>query len=397
MKARLAHGNDTTYAYSEKLKRLVHIDSVDRGLACGCICPCCKKPMIANQGEIRQNYFSHERKSGNQYNAQTCQEVTMHMLAEQILKEKKSVMLPNYYNISKAHKIEFKSIEVEERRDRPDIQPDIVGITADGKRYLIEIKFSHAVDYEKKKKIYSDDLTCVEIDILHQNMDGLEDFLLNKTDSRVWINNKYGFDSIVDFYKRHGKEVRVIPNDECEYKYAPDNCSSCVNQNIMHCGKRYIICSSISECQYINKEKWQHIYDLTYEKPIREDRDIQVYSTPSRHSYVPSPTLLGIGNESNYPCHPGDFFTTIDDYYNRIKCNQIFFENGDKKYSILNHWKADNGEKFGVVLTSESEPSLFRYVIVSKPNGCFIHEWSQVWYYSEKDAIFTLKNALGLK
>ena len=392
----LSHTNaDTTYALDPIKNRMVHVSDVSRGLACNCICPMCKNPMIANKGEHNQHYFSHERKAGNQFNAQLCQELTMHMLAEQILRDKKRVMLPNYYNVLQARQIKFEHIEVEERRDRSDIQPDIVGITADGKRYLIEIKFSHAVDDEKKRKIYSDDLTCLEIDISSQKMDDLEDFLLNKTYDRKWINNKYGFDSIVDTYKSMGHDVRVLSIDKCKSKYAPEECSYCVNSEIMHCGNRYIICSSVSECQYKERDAWKHIFDEVYKKPTREERDTQTYFT-SRSSYVPAPTRTDIGNGTNYPCHPGNLLTTIDDYYNNISCNKIFYKKGDKEYSILNHWIDKKREKFGVILTSESEGSRFRYVIVSKPSD-FKHEWSTVEYNSENTATFTLKKALGLE
>lgn len=392
----LSHTNaDTTYALDSLTNRMVHVSDVQRGLACNCICPMCKNPMIANKGEHNQHYFSHERKAGNQFNAQLCQEVTIHMLAEQILRDKKRVMLPNYYNVLQARQIKFEHVEVEERRDRSDIQPDIVGKTADAKRYLIEIKFSHAVDDEKKRKIYSDDLTCLEIDISSQKMDDLEDFLLNKTYDRKWINNKYGFDSIVDTYKSMGHDVRVLSIDKCKSKYAPEECSYCVNSEIMHCGNRYIICSSVAECQYKERDAWKHIFDEVYKKPTREERDTQTYFT-SRSSYVPAPTRTDIGNETNYPCHPGNLLTTIDDYYNNISCNKIFYKEGDKEYSILNHWIDKKREKFGVILTSESGGSRFRYVIVSKPSD-FKHEWSTVEYNSENTATFTLKKALGLE
>ena len=37
----------------------IHIDRVSRGKACGCYCPCCKKPLSARQGEWRQHHFAH--------------------------------------------------------------------------------------------------------------------------------------------------------------------------------------------------------------------------------------------------------------------------------------------------------------------------------------------------
>lgn len=35
------------------------VDEVDRGLACGCICPACRGPVVARQGEERIHHFAH--------------------------------------------------------------------------------------------------------------------------------------------------------------------------------------------------------------------------------------------------------------------------------------------------------------------------------------------------
>ena len=41
--------------------KLVHIDSVPNGNACGCICPACKMPLQArNAGQIREHHFAHQ-------------------------------------------------------------------------------------------------------------------------------------------------------------------------------------------------------------------------------------------------------------------------------------------------------------------------------------------------
>ena len=144
------------------------------------------------------------------------------------------------------------------------------------------------------------------------------------------------------------------------------------------------------------QETWRHILDEVYEKPKREDRYSQTYFTSSRHSYAQARTMVDIVDESKYPCHPGNFLKTIDDYYDRIKCNQIFYKDGDEEYSILNHWKSKDGEKLGVLIKSKNEPSRLRYVIVTR-SDIFIHEWSKVEYDSENAATFSLKRALGLE
>lgn len=381
--------SDTTYAFSHDTGRLMHVSKVQRGRACNCICPMCRQPMIANQGKKNQHYFSHERKPDNKYNAELCHEVTMHMLAEQILMEKKSVMLPPYYDFSVAKQIHFVNVEVEERNDRPDIQPDIVGITEDDKRYLIEIKYSHPVDVEKKKKIYAENLTCLEIDISKQNMDTLEIFLLNHSYDREWINNKYAFESIVDIYKSKGINVKVIPCNECRAKYAPENCPSCVKSIIMHRGMHYVICSSVFECHYIQKEKWERIYDALDEPEV-----LLPPKKPRENTLLPK--RKNFGDENCYLCIPDKSFKTIRDYYRNIERDKVFYKKNEVEYVITNHWLSPNGSKFGVVLYAKEREIPYFYVVVSQDlhNNMFVHEWSTD-YFIESYAIDDLKTDMG--
>ncbi len=42
---------------------LVHISQVQQGLACGCVCPQCKKPLVARSGSVLVHHFAHYRKA----------------------------------------------------------------------------------------------------------------------------------------------------------------------------------------------------------------------------------------------------------------------------------------------------------------------------------------------
>lgn len=48
--------------YALKDGILVHVDSVERGLACGCLCPACNNAVQARQGQRNSHHFSHAGK-----------------------------------------------------------------------------------------------------------------------------------------------------------------------------------------------------------------------------------------------------------------------------------------------------------------------------------------------
>lgn len=174
-----------TYALDSSDK-MVHIGSVERGLSCNCRCPKCNEFLVAKLGHEggRQAHFAHRKGSdchGSYMSA-------LHKLAEQIIEEEMAVMVPAYKEIDK-QKLEFEKVEVEQRVERKDLQPDIVGVTSDGLRWFIEIRNTHEVDEAKRTKLIESNITCLEIDAREQTLENLKSFLLESTESREWINN----------------------------------------------------------------------------------------------------------------------------------------------------------------------------------------------------------------
>jgi len=75
--------------------RVVSVDQVENGLACGCRCPDCDGILIAkNRGEIKVHHFAHE--SGQI--CETSQETALHLLAKEVLIEQKAILLPSPHN-----------------------------------------------------------------------------------------------------------------------------------------------------------------------------------------------------------------------------------------------------------------------------------------------------------
>ena len=111
----------------------------------------------------------------------------LHQLAEQIIDDEKAVMAPPYKRIM-PFRLTFERVEIEQRTERKDLQPDVVGVLEDGTRWFIEIRNTHEVDEKKKKKLIESGITCLEINVREQTLDNLKEFLLKSDDNRKWIN-----------------------------------------------------------------------------------------------------------------------------------------------------------------------------------------------------------------
>ncbi|MBQ2680905.1 MAG: hypothetical protein IJF97_03110 [Eggerthellaceae bacterium] len=62
---------------------LVHVDSVDNGSACACVCPSCKQPLVAkNAGSVLIHHFAHQRGS-----CKWAAEAAVILVVESILRE----------------------------------------------------------------------------------------------------------------------------------------------------------------------------------------------------------------------------------------------------------------------------------------------------------------------
>lgn len=183
--------NDLKLPYAlDSEGKLISIDDVTiSGLACNCRCPKCKERLEARIGTgKREKHFAHSKHS----NCHGAYMTILHMYSEEIVEKHKAVMAPKYtskYGSVLPRMLEFVDVEVERREDRKDLQPDIVGITEDGKRWAIEICNTHWVDDKKRQKLLDSGITCMEIDVSNQTVENLEDFLLHSTLFREWINN----------------------------------------------------------------------------------------------------------------------------------------------------------------------------------------------------------------
>ncbi|OIR11911.1 hypothetical protein GALL_67680 [mine drainage metagenome] len=182
---------------------VVHIDEVENGLGCGCICPACRERLVAKQGTETAHHFSHEGGSDCKGGVQTA----LHLAAKSILSKEMKMILPallvRAVALDKAGKMhegtfelpsqEILFSEVSEEVRFGNVIPDIAAKVGE-KKLFIEIAVCHFVDDVKLQKLAEIGVSTIEIDLSDMadewNWDNLRNAVLERTDNKVWLFNK---------------------------------------------------------------------------------------------------------------------------------------------------------------------------------------------------------------
>lgn len=176
-----------TYAIDAK-GNLVHIDNVPNGQACGCFCPNCKNALIVkNEGKHNVHHFAHMGGA----DCVGAYESALHIMAKEILRTSKKVMMPQYPNSINGIRA-FKRVELECYNKVLSLRPDCVGYNEDDVPLWIEFKRSHEVDSDKAEKIKRAKFECIEIDVNQCLLDpsALRKFIEESYENRRWIYYK---------------------------------------------------------------------------------------------------------------------------------------------------------------------------------------------------------------
>lgn len=135
---------------------LVYIDDAKNGLDCNCFCPACKQPLVAkNAGTKREHHFAHFSVAECEHGYQTA----LHYMAKDLFLEMQYLTF-----IKNNVPVQYKIDNVELECKVNEIIPDIF-VTCDGKRFIVEIFVTHAVDDIKKQKISDMKISAIEIDL----------------------------------------------------------------------------------------------------------------------------------------------------------------------------------------------------------------------------------------
>ena len=216
--------------YANELK---HISEVENGLACNCICPNCKHPLVAknNPTNKKVGHFAHH--SGKE--CEGAIETALHLLAKAILSKTKRLTTPKYhfdYNpnnensvFKPSRELTFDNIILEKPIDinGEKIIPDAI-CEINGKQILIEFANTHFIDDGKKEKLKKSGIACIEIDLKGQILDegSLTNFLNSDTPSKYWIINKR-LDKEYTEFKKQQKIKRELEKRRIEEERRIEN------------------------------------------------------------------------------------------------------------------------------------------------------------------------------
>lgn len=174
---------------------LVSIYDVPRGLACECICPSCRRQMVARtKDDIRVAHFAHYGTSD-----ETCTsagETALHMFAKRVLNERLEIALPELVEevdferelVVSARRVQFDEAVLETRIGQ--FIPDVL-LNARGRRLIVEFRVTHECGPEKIARIQKMNIGAIEIDLSDLHGTRLRDLgpaILFRA-ARKWLHN----------------------------------------------------------------------------------------------------------------------------------------------------------------------------------------------------------------
>jgi hypothetical protein len=108
-------------------KQFVDVSEVKRGRRCDCICPSCKTPLIARQGEINEWHFAHVSKGVSKETENECEYsfwVSVILMAKQVIQTAESINLPSLVmytsdakevNITEQQEVLLNDVKIEQK------------------------------------------------------------------------------------------------------------------------------------------------------------------------------------------------------------------------------------------------------------------------------------------
>ena len=167
------------FCYGLRDGYLVHVSDLDchasRGLSCACSCPDCRRALVAHMGSVKEWHFQHHVAS----TGCTPEPMTLlHAYVRDELARRRELTIPAqkhavvidesyakgvYWVEVPANMLDIRHAETEARDG--SVQPDVSYVLAGGQRFALEVRYAHAVDDEKRRRLSERYQAAVEFDV----------------------------------------------------------------------------------------------------------------------------------------------------------------------------------------------------------------------------------------
>lgn len=144
--------------------RLLSVGEVERGLACDCVCPACRQPLVARKGNDKIHHFSHYQGADCGYGLESA----LHYEAKRILSAAGRIMLPGVYipnrrsPVFPGRMLYIDQLWMERRIGK--LVPDLL-LQSGRRRLLLEIAVTHPSGEEKIRRIREMGYAALEVDL----------------------------------------------------------------------------------------------------------------------------------------------------------------------------------------------------------------------------------------
>lgn len=205
------------FAVIKDTGELVSIDSVQSGLACGCVCAACGKDMKARKGDIRRHHFAHV----SNYDCLYGFEIAVYKAVFAVLNKHLKIMLPDavleFNSYKKPEIVKEACLQeltgVEYKCEEKQYPPYLACYVGDACMQIIidfESYYYHDELEGRKKQARDNGAALLLMDMPNVdelcNFDVLEELLMSNTDSKKWLCNR----RIDEFHEKY-KNAAVAP------------------------------------------------------------------------------------------------------------------------------------------------------------------------------------------
>ena len=98
--SQFCNSKQNMFAILAESGKVVHVSELDissRGKKCNCICPLCRRQLVAKMGNVKIHHFAHLADEECGCSAEKANESALHKLAKEIFESARYVILPEIW------------------------------------------------------------------------------------------------------------------------------------------------------------------------------------------------------------------------------------------------------------------------------------------------------------